>query len=70
MFKLWAKIIKDNKIKNDIVIENDDKDLNRTRKIYQAIDDLCYDFDLAKILLKEHIAEFVIFLFHIILSFL
>lgn len=48
MFKLWAKIIKDNKIKNDIVIENDDKDLNRTRKIYQAIDDLCYDFDLAK----------------------
>ena len=48
MFKLWAKIIKDNKIISDIVIENDNQELNRTRKIYQAIDDLCYSFDLAK----------------------
>ncbi len=48
MFKLWAKIIKDNKIISDMVIENDNQELNRTRKIYQAIDDLCYSFDLAK----------------------
>ena len=44
----WPKIIKENKIKNDIVIENNDKNLNRTKKVYQAINDICYSFDLAK----------------------
>ena len=48
MFRLWAKMFKDNKLMNDIVIENDDKDLNRTKKVFKAIDDICYQFDLAK----------------------
>lgn len=48
MFRLWAKIFKDNRMQKDIVIENDDPSLNRTRKIYHAIDDICYEFDLSK----------------------
>lgn len=32
----------------DMVAENDDPSLNRTRKIYQAIDEICYEFDLSQ----------------------
>ena len=48
MFRLWAKIFKDNRMLRDMVAENDDPSLNRTRKIYQAIDEICYDFDLSQ----------------------
>ncbi|HAU86443.1 MAG TPA: hypothetical protein DCW90_13395 [Lachnospiraceae bacterium] len=59
MFRLWAKMFKDNHLIKDITIENDDKTLNRTRKIYKAIDDICYEFDLSKpIWLDTNIAEF------------
>jgi len=48
MFRLWGKIWKDNHLLKDIVIENDDKTLNRTRKVFAAIDSICYEFDLSK----------------------
>ena len=48
MFRLWGKIWKDNHLVKDIVIENDDRDLNRTRKVFAAIDSVCYAFDLSK----------------------
>lgn len=48
MFRLWAKIWKENHLLKDMVIENDDKELNRTRKIFSAIDTVCYEFDLSK----------------------
>lgn len=48
MFRLWAKIIKDNKLIKDLVIENDKQSLNRTRKVFQAINDVCYEFNLAE----------------------
>lgn len=48
MFRLWAKLIKNNKTIKDIVIENDDQSLSRTKKVFQAVDDICYEFDLAK----------------------
>lgn len=48
MFRLWAKIWKDNHLVKDIVIENDDRELNRTRKVFAAIDSVCYAFDLSK----------------------
>ena len=48
MFRLWAKIFKDNRMLQDTVICNDDVSLNRTRKIYAAIDEVCYQFDLSK----------------------
>lgn len=59
MFRLWAKIFKDNRMQTDLVICNDDPALNRTRKVYQAIDEICYEFDLSKpIWLNSTIEDF------------
>lgn len=58
MFRLWAKIWKDNKMLRDTVICNDTED-TRTHKIFQALDEVCYQFDLGKpIWLDATIAEF------------
>ncbi|HEX3021964.1 MAG TPA: hypothetical protein VHP81_06195 [Lachnospiraceae bacterium] len=48
MFRLWAKIFKNNKLLRDFTVENDNPNLNRTKKIYEAIDTVCYEFDLSK----------------------
>ena len=59
MFRLWAKIWKENHLIKDIVIENDDNTLNRTKKVFAAIDSVCYEFDLSKPLwLDSTIREF------------
>ena len=48
MFRMWGKIFKDNRLLKDGVIENDSTKLNRTKKIFEAIDSICYEFDLSK----------------------
>jgi hypothetical protein len=48
MFRLWAKIFKDNRMLKDTVISNDRIELSRTKKIFDAIDEICYEFDLSK----------------------
>jgi hypothetical protein len=48
MFRLWAKIFKDNRLIKDMVVCNDSEDLRRTQKIFMAIDEICYAYDLAK----------------------
>lgn len=58
MFRLWAKIVKDNHLIKDTVICNDRSD-TRTHKVFQAIDEICYAFDLGKpIWLDATVAEF------------
>ncbi|MBR5247366.1 MAG: hypothetical protein IKV27_00205 [Lachnospiraceae bacterium] len=58
MFRLWAKIFKDNHLLQDTVIMDDSAD-TRTHKIFRALDDVCYQFDLGKpIWLDATIAEF------------
>lgn len=47
MFRLWAKIFKDNRMLQDTVIENSTAD-TRTHKVFQAMDEICYTFDLGK----------------------
>jgi len=47
MFRLWAKIFKDNHMLRDTVVANGDDD-TRTHKIFQALDQVCYEFDLGK----------------------
>lgn len=47
MFRLWAKIIKDNRLLKDTVIADDSND-TRTHKVFNAIDKICYEFDLGK----------------------
>lgn len=58
MFRLWAKEFKENRMLRDITIE-DDREETRTHKIFQALDKICYEFDLSKpIWLETTIAEF------------
>ena len=48
MFRMWCKLWKSNHLVKDMVVENDNPDLNRTKKIFAAIDTVCYEFDLSK----------------------
>lgn len=48
MFRLWGKIWKSNHMLKDVVIEIDDVTLTRTKKIFQALEEICYQFDLSK----------------------
>ena len=47
MFRLWAKIFKDNRMLMDAVIADDTAD-TRTHKVFRALDELCLQFDLSK----------------------
>lgn len=59
MFRLWGKIIRDNHMLRDIVIANGDYSMSRTDMIFQALDEICYKFDLGKpIWLDANINEF------------
>ena len=58
MFRLWGKIFKDNHMLRDTVLEDDRND-TRTHKIFDSLDQICYDFDLGKpIWLDSNIQEF------------
>lgn len=47
MFRLWAKIFKENRMIKDTVVEDDSAD-TRTHKIFHALDEICCRFDLGK----------------------
>ena len=47
MFRLWAKIFKNNHMLQDTVIEDTSLE-TRTHKVFQALDQVCYQFDLSK----------------------
>ena len=56
--RIWFKIYTDTHLMRDITIENDSDD-TRTHKIFHALDEICYEFDLSKPLwLDSTIAEF------------
>lgn len=58
MFRMWARTFKNNKMLSDIVIA-DDSDTNRTKKVFSALEKICYEFDLSNpIWLDSNIAEF------------
>lgn len=48
MFRIWGRIMKDNHLMRDTVICIDDRSMTRTHKVYKALEDICYEFDLAK----------------------
>lgn len=59
MFRLWGKMIKDNRLIKDTVIENNDYSISRTTMIFAALDEICMKFDLEKpIWLDSNINEF------------
>ena len=53
MFRMWGKLMKSNRLLKDTVISVEDAGLNRTRKVYKALEDICYEFDLPKPLWLE-----------------
>lgn len=58
MFRLWAKTFKDNHMLQDTVI-CDDRAETRTHKVFDALDAVCYQFDLGKpIWLDSNIKDF------------
>ncbi len=58
MFRLWAKVFKDNRMLRDVTIADESKD-TRTHKIFNSIDKICYEFDLGKpIWLDSTISDF------------
>lgn len=46
--RIWGKIMKENRLLRDMVVDIGDSSLSRTKKVYKALDELCYAFDLAK----------------------
>ena len=59
MFRLWIKIMVSGKMVKNMTIENSDSSLNRTKKIFNSIDEICYAYDLSKpIWLDKNIREF------------
>lgn len=58
MFRVWAKIFKDNRLIKDVTVCNNRTD-TRTHKIFQAMDEICNRLDLENpIWLDSTIAEF------------
>ncbi len=58
MFRLWAKIWKENHLIKDMVV-CDDSDLNRTKKIFNSLEKVCMEMDLSNpIWLDKNITEF------------
>lgn len=56
--KIWFKLFKDNRMLQDLSI-TDDKEDTRTHKIFHALDEACYEFDLSKpIWLDNTVTEF------------
>ena len=48
MFRLWAKVFKENRMIKDMVVCNDDESLRRTQKVFAAVDEVCNVYDLSK----------------------
>ncbi len=54
MFRLWAKEFKSNRMIRDMVVENDSPEMSRTKKVFAALEEVCYEFDLSKPIWLEH----------------
>ena len=59
MFRLWGKIMKENRLIHDMVYENDDRTFSRTKKVFDGLHVICMEFDLQEpIWLDKNINEF------------
>jgi len=60
MFRLWCKVFDHScHLVKDTVIENDDSETSRTRKIFDGLKTACQEFDLGEPMwLDSNIAEF------------
>ena len=61
MFRMWGKIWKENRLLQDITICDSApvEEKNRTKKVFDAVEEICYSFDIGKpIWLYVNIREF------------
>lgn len=59
MFRMWGKIWKDNHMIKDTVVSNGDYNQSRTTMVFQAVEDICHQFDLGcPIWLDSNINDF------------
>lgn len=59
MFRMWGKIIKNNKMKWDYIFESDSQSLSRTKKVFTGLEQICHEYDLSvPIWLDSNINEF------------
>lgn len=59
MFRIWGKIFSDNHLIQDMVYENGDSALNRTKKVFAGVHEFSLAFDLQEpIWLDKNINEF------------
>lgn len=56
MFRVWAKIWKENKLIKDMTVEDNRED-TRTHKIFRALEQICYEFDLSVPIWLDHNVE-------------
>lgn len=60
MFRVWGKIITDNHLVKDTVVEIEESEWSRTKKVYEALDRICREFDLSRpIWLESNQKEFI-----------
>ena len=58
MFRIWGKIFEKNHLIKDTVVE-DDSSLNRTRKVFRGLENVCRTFNLSvPIWLDKNVSEF------------
>jgi hypothetical protein len=60
MFRLWCKLVDDSRhILRQTTVENGDLTVNRTKKIFDGIEEACHAFDVGQpIWLDANVAEF------------
>ncbi len=46
--KIWCKVISNNHLLKDLVMENYDLSMSRTAKVYDCLERACYELDLEK----------------------
>ena len=46
MFRLWGKLVRDNRVIRDVVITDGDYSRSRTQMVLGALDEICREFDL------------------------
>lgn len=60
MFRVWGKLIKENRVIKEHTVCIEDYTMTRTAKVYKALDELCILYDLSKpIWLKKNQQDFI-----------
>lgn len=45
--RIWVKLIKENHLIKDMVVENNNYDISRTKRVLSSLEEACHEFDLA-----------------------